>query len=129
MLRAWDGGVDPGSPAPTLYQSLLTVLMNSLLSDEVPQQTLEFLQFYFNADPLLFGILEDPANPAWENRAAVRPSSRTGTPVPRGLAPRGEAEPRADGCRCIPHGGGRSAGGIRERSQRVDVAQGRPGSR
>ncbi|MGA2481330.1 MAG: penicillin acylase family protein, partial [Spirochaetia bacterium] len=90
MLRAWDGRVDPGSPAPTLYQSLLTVLMNSLLSDEVPPQTLEFLQFYFNADPLLFGILEDPANPAWEDLAAVRPSGRTGTPVPRGLGAAGE---------------------------------------
>ena len=30
--------------------------------------TLDYLHFYFNTDPLLFGILGDPSNPAWENR-------------------------------------------------------------
>ena len=67
-LLSWDGDVDPSSPAPTLYQSLLTALMDTLLGDEVTPATLDYLHFYFNTDPLLFGILGDPSNPAWENR-------------------------------------------------------------
>jgi len=67
-LLSWNGDVDPGSPAPTLYQSLLTVLMDTLLQDEVSPATMDWLRFYFNTDPLLFGILGDPQNPAWENR-------------------------------------------------------------
>ena len=64
-LLAWDGNTDPDSPAPTLYQSLLTTLMDVLLAHEVSMSTLGFLRTYFNSDPLLFGILGDPANPAW----------------------------------------------------------------
>jgi penicillin G amidase len=69
-LLSWDGEVNASSPAPTLYQSLLTVLMDTLLGDEVTPATLDFLHFYFNTDPLLFAILDDPSNPAWENRRA-----------------------------------------------------------
>jgi penicillin G amidase len=71
-LLSWNGQVDPSSPAPTLYQSLLTVLMDTLLGDEVTPATLDYLHFYFNTDPLLFGILGDPENPAWENRRTRR---------------------------------------------------------
>jgi penicillin G amidase len=67
-LLSWDGDVDPSSPAPTLYQSLLSVLMDTLLEDEVTPATMDYLHFYFNTDPLLFGILGDPENPAWEDR-------------------------------------------------------------
>jgi penicillin amidase len=67
-LLSWDGAVDPSSPAPTLYQSLLSVLMDTLLEDEVTPATMSYLHFYFNTDPLLFGILGHPENPAWENR-------------------------------------------------------------
>ncbi|HUJ76351.1 MAG TPA: penicillin acylase family protein, partial [bacterium] len=67
-LLDWDGGTDPDSPAPTIYQSLLTSLMNLLLSGEMSPATLSFIRFYFNADPLLFGMLMDPKNPAWNDR-------------------------------------------------------------
>ncbi len=69
-LLDWDGRTDPDSPAPTLYQSLLTSLMNLLLSEEMSPATLDFLHFYFNSDPLLFGMLSDLSNPAWEDRSA-----------------------------------------------------------
>ena len=41
--------------------------MDVLLSHEVSPSTLVFLRAYFNADPLLFGILNDPANPVWHD--------------------------------------------------------------
>lgn len=75
-LLAWDGNVDPDSPAPTLYQSLLTTLMNVLLSREMSTVTLSFLRFYFNADPLLFGMLQDPDNPAWKDLAELSGEDR-----------------------------------------------------
>jgi penicillin G amidase len=68
-LLDWDGSTDPDSPAPTLYQSLLTSLMNLLLSGEMSPATLDFIKFYFNSDPLLFGMLMDLGNPAWKDRA------------------------------------------------------------
>jgi penicillin amidase len=68
ILTEWDGSVDPESPAPTIYQSFLSHLLIELVSDEVPPGTLDFLLFYFNADPLFFGILMDPQNPAWDDR-------------------------------------------------------------
>lgn len=70
-LLGWDGRTDPDSPAPTLYQSLLVELMNLLLSEEMSRATLDFLHFYFNADPLLFGMLLDQSNPAWKDRSAL----------------------------------------------------------
>ncbi len=69
MLLDWDGSTDPDSPAPTLYQSLLTSLMNLLLSGEMSPATFDFLKFYFNSDPLLFGMLMDPGNPVWKDRS------------------------------------------------------------
>ena len=71
-LLGWDGETDPDSPAPTLYQSLLTTLMRTLLSGEVRSSTLSFLQFYFNSDPLLFGMLADQSNPVWKDRSVAR---------------------------------------------------------
>ena len=68
-LLDWDGSTDPDSAAPTIYQSLLTSLMTVLLSGEMSAATLDFIKFYFNADPLLFGMLMDPGNPAWNDRA------------------------------------------------------------
>ena len=70
-LLDWDGNTDPGSPATTLYQSLLTSLMNVLLSEEMRPATLDFLRFYFNSDPLLFGMLEDRSNPAWRDMTVL----------------------------------------------------------
>ncbi len=71
-LLGWDGETDPDSAAPTLYQSLLTTLMRTLLSGEVRSSTLSFLQFYFNSDPLLFGMLADQSNPVWKDRSVTR---------------------------------------------------------
>ncbi len=71
LLADWDGRVDPDSPVPTIYQSFISHLMIELLSDEVPPETLKFLLFYFNVDPLLFGIISDPANPAWDIRGTA----------------------------------------------------------
>lgn len=68
VLLDWDGRTDPDSPAPTLYQSLLTSLMTLLLKEEMSPATLNFLLFYFNSDPLLFGMLADRSNPAWTDR-------------------------------------------------------------
>ncbi|HUI70848.1 MAG TPA: penicillin acylase family protein, partial [Spirochaetia bacterium] len=72
VLLDWDGSTDPDSSAPTLYQSLLTSLMNLLLSREMSPATLAFLHFYFNSDPLLFGMLSDLSNPAWKDRTIRR---------------------------------------------------------
>jgi penicillin amidase len=72
ILLAWDGAVDPESAATTIYQSFISHALIELLSDEVPPATLDFLLFYFNADPLLFGILEDPSNPAWDDRRTAQ---------------------------------------------------------
>jgi len=71
-LLEWDGSTDPDSPAPTLYQSLLTSLMNLLLSREMSPATLDFVRFYFNSDPLLFGMLSNQSNPAWKDRTIRR---------------------------------------------------------
>ncbi len=67
-LMEWDGMTDPQSPAPTIYQSFISHLLIETLSDEVAPGTLNFLLFYFNVDPLLFGILQNPSNPAWDDR-------------------------------------------------------------
>ena len=77
-LLSWDGNTDPDSPAPTLYQSLLTTLMDTLLSGEVSPPTLDFLLFYFNTDPLIFGMLDDPANPVWRDIRAKTGRDREG---------------------------------------------------
>ncbi len=69
VLLEWDGSTDPDSPAPTLYQSLLTSLLDLLLSEEMSPETLGFLRFYFNSDPLLFGMLADRSNPVWKDRS------------------------------------------------------------
>jgi len=52
-----------------------------LLSDEVPPKTIEFLLFYFNIDPLLFGILLNPSNPAWDDLRT--PETETSADVTR----------------------------------------------
>jgi len=70
-LLGWDGSTDPDAPATTLYQSLLTSLMNVLLSGEMRPATLDFLRFYFNSDPFLFGLLENQSNPVWKDRNIV----------------------------------------------------------
>ncbi len=67
-LIGWDGAVTPQSALPTLYESFLSQILRRVMSDEVARPTLDWLLFYFNADPLLFSILEDPANPAWDDR-------------------------------------------------------------
>ena len=72
VLLEWDGSTDPDSPAPTLYQSLLTSLLDLLLSEEMSPETLGFLRFYFNSDPLLFGMLADRARTESGRRGADR---------------------------------------------------------
>lgn len=67
-LIGWDGAVTPESALPTIYESFLSQILRRVMSDEVSRPTLDWLLFYFNADPLLFSILEDPSNPAWDDR-------------------------------------------------------------
>lgn len=72
VLSDWDGMTDPASPAPTIYQSLISMVFMQTMSDEASPDAFDFLLFYFNADPLIFGILADPSNPAWDDRLTTR---------------------------------------------------------
>ncbi len=67
-LLAWDGRCRPESAAPTIFNAFVAVTFKRTLEDEVSPETLDFLMAYFNAEPLAFGILGDPTNPAWDDR-------------------------------------------------------------
>ncbi|MCB1152621.1 MAG: penicillin acylase family protein [Deltaproteobacteria bacterium] len=73
ILINWDGRSDGDLVAPSLYQSLVAFVMRNTLKDEVSKETLDFLLNYFNIDPLVFDILGDPNNPAWDDRANDTP--------------------------------------------------------
>jgi penicillin amidase len=67
-LLAWDGRTAAERPEPTIFHSLVAFVVKRTLEDEVSPATMDFLMSYFNAEPLVFGILADPGNPAWDDR-------------------------------------------------------------
>ncbi len=67
-LLAWDGDCMPEEIAPTLFNSLNAHLIRRTLEDEFSEATLEFIMSYFNIEPFVYGILSNPANPAWDDR-------------------------------------------------------------
>lgn len=69
ILCTWDGHSLPDSPAPSIFQSLNAFLLAKTLEDEVSPATHHFIMTYFNVDPLVFDILKDADNPAWDDRA------------------------------------------------------------
>ncbi len=72
-LLAWDGRCLPDTVGATLFNALNAALVKRTLEDEVSPQSMQFILTYFNAEPLVFGILGDATNIAWDNRAtAVR---------------------------------------------------------
>ncbi len=67
-LLDWDGRDRPESAAPTIFNSFIAITLRRTLEDEASPATIEFLMSYFNVEPLAFGILGDPSNPAWDDR-------------------------------------------------------------
>ena len=68
ILLEWDGMMTGESIAPTIFNSLNAYLIKANLEDEVSPKTMAWYLKYFNAEPFLFGILKNPANPAWDDR-------------------------------------------------------------
>jgi len=67
-LLSWDGQYRPDSIEPALFHSLCAFLIKQTLEDEVAPATLEFYLSYFNIEPFVFSIFDDPTNPAWDDR-------------------------------------------------------------
>ena len=67
-LLAWDGHCDPNAAGPVIFHSLCAFLVKATMEDEVSPSSLSFVLTYFNAEPLVYGILGDPSNPAWDDR-------------------------------------------------------------
>ena len=74
-LLGWDGDCRPDSPAPTIFQALNVQLVVATMQDEVSHETMHFVRTYFNIEPLVYSILGDPANPAWDDRRTERRES------------------------------------------------------
>jgi len=64
----WDGHCDPEAVGPSLDQSLNATLVKTLLEDEVRPATLDFVLNFYNIEPLVYDLLTDPSNPAWDDR-------------------------------------------------------------
>lgn len=71
-LLAWDGTCEPDASGPAIFQVLNAVLVKKTLEDEVSEDTMKFIMSYFNIEPLVYSILEDPDNPAWDDRRTDR---------------------------------------------------------
>jgi penicillin G amidase len=67
-LLSWDGVCVPESTGPTLFETLNAYLIQATLEDEVSAETMHFILTYFNIEPLVFDMLSDPKNPAWDDR-------------------------------------------------------------
>ena len=67
-LLAWDGRTGPKTFEPTIFHSLNAWLVRRTMEDEESAKGLDFILSYFNAEPLVYGILSDPDNPAWDDR-------------------------------------------------------------
>lgn len=76
ILLGWDGRCGANDVcqqvAPTLFNALIATLMRTALEDEVSDATLQFYLTYINIGPFLYGLLEDPQNPAWDDRRTPR---------------------------------------------------------
>jgi len=67
-LAVWDGDHVPEGFEPTLWNTLVALLVERVLEDEMSAETLEFVLEYFNIEPFVSGILLDFSNPAWDDR-------------------------------------------------------------
>jgi len=68
MLLAWDGRSDGDSVAAGLYQTLQAYALKRAMEDEISEATMHFMLGYFNLEPLVFDLLTDASNPAWDDR-------------------------------------------------------------
>lgn len=67
-LLDWDGRSEPKSAGPVIFHSLVAHLVKEVMQDEVSGKTMEFVLTYFNVEPLVYAILSDHQNPAWDDR-------------------------------------------------------------
>ncbi len=68
-LLTWNGDCLPDAVAPTIFNSLNTHLIGMTLKDEFSEATHGFIMSYFNVEPFVYGILNNPDNPAWDDCA------------------------------------------------------------
>lgn len=70
-LMEWDGASNPDSVGATLYHTMISFILDKTMRDEMPATTLNFLKEFFNGEPFLFNLIEDPKNPAWDDRSTA----------------------------------------------------------
>lgn len=64
----WDGHCRPDSVGASLDQSLIAMLVKAVLEDEMRPGTVEFVLTFYNIEPLVYDLLTDATNPAWDDR-------------------------------------------------------------
>lgn len=67
-LLEWDAVCRPNSAAPSLFNSLNALLIKRTLEDETSTAGMKFVLSHFNMEPLVYSILNNPDNPAWDDR-------------------------------------------------------------
>lgn len=68
ILLGWDGRSDSDSVAVSLFQTLQAYALKRVMADELSEATMHFMLGYFNLEPLVFDLLTDSSNPAWDDR-------------------------------------------------------------
>jgi penicillin G amidase len=74
-LLEWDGICRPHSAAPTIFNSLNALLIKRALEDETSTSSVKFVLSHFNMEPLVYSILNNSENPAWDDRRTEKTES------------------------------------------------------
>ncbi len=73
ILLEWDGRNIDTSTGPTIFNIFQIQAFIAALEDEVSPKTLHFYLSFYNMEPLVYDLLGDPENPAWDD---IRTSGR-----------------------------------------------------